>query len=456
MKTVVPTLSLLASFLFAAFAFAAAEKSPPAFAQPIELEDGDRFVFLGDSITHQCLYTQYVETYFYTRYPERRIHFRNAGVSGDVASDALLRFDEDVADFEPDYVSVLLGMNDGRYRHFEHEVFARYEQGMEALLGRIGTRAEAIPMGPSYFDTRAVRMSEQAARWVKTREAMRDYYPSVLAFYSEWLAEQAQLAGVNFVDMATPMRRLSFEQRRVDPSFTFAKDAVHPEPKGHVVMAAAMLADAFQIEPVSEISLTLDRKGRIESSSASGKLENLVAKKGRIRFDYTSSGLPWVLPHAAHEGYELAKAGERFSQDLLRVVGLKAGVYELKIDLVPIARFTAGELEVGVDLQGYSQAPQYKQAMEVALLNKDRNEQAIKPLRDQWLHRKSRLRKEEAWLTENPEHPDFESRKSRFDADMQAFYRKLEELEALALEFEDKIYEANQVPARSYVLSPAE
>jgi len=31
----------------------------------IDLKDGDTLVFLGDSITHQCLYTQYIEDYFY-------------------------------------------------------------------------------------------------------------------------------------------------------------------------------------------------------------------------------------------------------------------------------------------------------------------------------------------------------------------------------------------------------
>ena len=50
---------------------------------PIVLKDGDSFVFLGDSITHQCLYTQYVEDYYYTRYPKLRIHFHNAGIGGD-------------------------------------------------------------------------------------------------------------------------------------------------------------------------------------------------------------------------------------------------------------------------------------------------------------------------------------------------------------------------------------
>ena len=85
----------------------------------IELKDGDTFVFLGDSITHQCLYTQYVEDYFYTRMPKVRIHFHNAGVGGDRAQNALDRFEDDVAAFKPKYVTILLGMNDGAYRGFE-------------------------------------------------------------------------------------------------------------------------------------------------------------------------------------------------------------------------------------------------------------------------------------------------------------------------------------------------
>jgi len=41
------------------------------FAKPLgklDLQEGDSIVFLGDSITHQRLYTQYVEDFFYTRW----------------------------------------------------------------------------------------------------------------------------------------------------------------------------------------------------------------------------------------------------------------------------------------------------------------------------------------------------------------------------------------------------
>ena len=101
---------LLALLFLSTSAIAQEFKSPHT---KIELTDGDTLVFLGDSITHQCLYTQYVEDYFYTRYPKMRLHFRNAGVGGDRASDALVRFDDDVAAFKPKYVTILLGMNDG-------------------------------------------------------------------------------------------------------------------------------------------------------------------------------------------------------------------------------------------------------------------------------------------------------------------------------------------------------
>ena len=49
--------------------------------EKLDLTDGDTLVFLGDSITHQCLYTQYVEDFFYTRYPKARA-FDDGGVTG--------------------------------------------------------------------------------------------------------------------------------------------------------------------------------------------------------------------------------------------------------------------------------------------------------------------------------------------------------------------------------------
>ena len=39
------------------------------------VHDGDRVVFLGDSITEQRLYTTYIEAYALTRYPNWKLTF---------------------------------------------------------------------------------------------------------------------------------------------------------------------------------------------------------------------------------------------------------------------------------------------------------------------------------------------------------------------------------------------
>jgi hypothetical protein len=57
-----------------------------------------------------------------------RLH--NAGVGGSRTWDALLRFDQDIASYKPKYITVLLGMNDGRYsEYFEPR------QGTSQLIG---------------------------------------------------------------------------------------------------------------------------------------------------------------------------------------------------------------------------------------------------------------------------------------------------------------------------------
>ena len=178
---------------------AAGAKNASAFKtvlSGIQPKEGDTIVFLGDSITHQCLYTQYLEDYFYTRYPHIRIHFHNAGVGGDRACEALSRFDDDVASFKPQYVTVLLGMNDGGYRDFDKEKFDAYQRDMVTLLDRLSAiGAAAIPMTPTMHDARAARMLGRGS------EPCGTYYNGVLALYGAWLREVAQTRGLGFVDM---------------------------------------------------------------------------------------------------------------------------------------------------------------------------------------------------------------------------------------------------------------
>jgi len=417
--------------------------APPKQLARIELADGDTLVFLGDSITHQCLYTQYVEDYFYTRYPERRIRFHNSGVGGDRASDALIRFDEDVAKYQPKYVSILLGMNDGSYTRFEPEVFARYEAGMQELLDRLDAiGAAAVPMAPTMFDSRAIQIGKR-----KTSELRDKYYNAVLAFYGAWLREQAFGRGLGYVDMYGPLNDITFEQRKTNPNFTMIPDAVHPGAAGQVVMAMAILSDMHPSRQVSGIN-AVRRGGKWVVGGQRGVVSD-IASGETLKFTFTAKSLPWVLPESAALGYKLTKAGHKMSNERFRATGLPPGKYELLIDGQPVGVYSHVQLAAKVELQANPKTPQYQQALAVAMLNQERTNQAVRPLRNLWRTRKVK-RGQEAKYRANPDDPAV----AEFGKWLAGFAPKIKELEALAKSYEDKIYQANQPQPRTYELTP--
>lgn len=355
----------------------------PVVMPKVELLDGDVFVFLGDSITHQCLYTQFVETYHYTRYPDRRIRFVNAGVGGDRAAQALSRFEQEVTAFHPSYVSILLGMNDGSYRSFDQGTFETYQRDMTTVLDRIAAiGAKAIPMHPTLFDARASRMKGPS------KEPTTSLYNGVLAYYGAWLHDAACRRGLGFVDMHSPLCELTMEQRRADARFTLIGDAVHPGPDGQVVMAVAMLDDLFVHSQVSAITADpLPAGGR--KVTAQGGMVTGAAPDG-LSFTFLAEALPWVLPPEARAGYEWTDAGSRHSAETLAVRGLEPGNYELAIDDVVVGSFSNAQLAGGVEMQENEKTPQYQQALAVAGLNAQRNRGPVKAIRDLWLQRKLR------------------------------------------------------------------
>ena len=54
-----------------------------AKADKFFFKDGDVVVMIGDSITEQHLYSNYVEMWTVTRFPAWKLTFRNVGIGGD-------------------------------------------------------------------------------------------------------------------------------------------------------------------------------------------------------------------------------------------------------------------------------------------------------------------------------------------------------------------------------------
>jgi len=50
-----------------------------------KFKDGDKICFIGNSITHGGTYHTFLQFYMATRFPNVKLEFYNAGISGDVA-----------------------------------------------------------------------------------------------------------------------------------------------------------------------------------------------------------------------------------------------------------------------------------------------------------------------------------------------------------------------------------
>lgn len=395
-----PSTASFALLLVASVSLLWGEVAPPA---TLDLQDGDTLVFLGDSITHQCLYTQYVEDFFFTRYPDRNIHFHNAGVSGDKAADALRRFDDDVTALHPKYVTVLLGMNDGQYSDFTPEIFDAYQRDMTQVLEKIDSAgAKAVVLTPTPFDHHqlALRLKDPEYRF-KDRE-FSPQYNSVLGFFSGWLRETAGQRRLPCIDLWGPLNDFTFSARRTEPDFTLVPDAIHPGEAGQFIMAYSLLSQ-FSPDRKTVSSISLTKRGELwiaTGGATAGAVSDLqpLSDGSGVTFTHLSPALPWVVPDAGSEeklkwesvkpaalGMALTHAGHRLGSERLKISGLEPGLYEIRIDGQPIGKpMPHTTLAAKIELQDNATTPQHKQALQVALLNRERNDKAMRPLRDIW------------------------------------------------------------------------
>jgi len=86
------------------------------FGSDFKINDKQQVIFLGNSITEMGEspdgYVSLIRTLVATLYPEKTIYILNAGIGGHKSVDMNARFQRDVLQFKPDWVTVSVGIND--------------------------------------------------------------------------------------------------------------------------------------------------------------------------------------------------------------------------------------------------------------------------------------------------------------------------------------------------------
>ncbi|MCS7187936.1 MAG: SGNH/GDSL hydrolase family protein [Armatimonadetes bacterium] len=205
-----------------------------------KLQDGQKVVFIGDSIT-DCGrrdvapplgngYVKFVADLISIRYPSLSVTIVNKGISGNTVADLRERWHDDVLVLKPDWVSVLIGINDV-HRTLRNEPTAvppeRYEQLYRECLTLAKERAGAqlVLMEPFYIST-----DTETNSWrTQVLRALDDYRKIVRKLACEFDA------------IFVPLHDLFQEQLRYRPADMFCPEPVHPNNVGHLLIAHAWL-----------------------------------------------------------------------------------------------------------------------------------------------------------------------------------------------------------------------
>jgi lysophospholipase L1-like esterase len=359
--------------------------APRLGAGEFPIHDGDRVVFLGDSITEQRLYTTYLEGYVLTRHPGWKLTFRNVGWGGDTAwlrqrahpnegqlfaaeaeaqqkmvEDAVGRgLARDVLPLKPTFVTVKFGMNDHSYQPFREDIFRTYVRSQSELAKVLTAKGARV----AFLTPQPIEE--------KRPDPDKDPRNQSLRKFSDGLKEVAAKSGSLFVDQFDPYMAIMLKERSANPAAVIGGgDAVHPGAAGHTLMAWAVLKGLGASALVSRMELDYSaKKVRGAEGCRVGKVE---VAGDLVSFERQDEALPMPIDARAEAALKLAPVLDELSRYELRITGLPAGNYQIKIDGEAIGQATADELANTCNLANFSSAVT-AQAQEVLRLVFEKN-----------------------------------------------------------------------------------
>ena len=204
------------------------------------IQDGERMLFIGDSITdcgrrehavplgdgYVSMFTELATA----KYPERNIEWINMGIGGNRTTHLRQRWQTDVIDLGPDRLSIKIGINDlNSFRRGEPDGVPpdEYKWNFDAILNSTRQALGDIPIlliTPFYISTNLGDEVDGAVlgmmpQYIDIIEEMSSKYDTLLFNLHDVFQEH---------------------QKYREPS-TFCPEPVHPNHTGHLVIANALM-----------------------------------------------------------------------------------------------------------------------------------------------------------------------------------------------------------------------
>ncbi|MEX2395614.1 MAG: SGNH/GDSL hydrolase family protein [Balneolales bacterium] len=326
--------------------------APQKSYQPhFELKDGDRVVFLGNSLMEKDLKHGYLEVALTSRWPNQDITFRNLGWSGDtVFGDARSYFTNPPSAYghlvnqlneaQPTVVFIAYGANEAS----EGEAgIPGFSKGLNQLLTVIeDLEAKAILLSPVPHFTK--NDSDVKQSQLQNENLKR---------YSEAISETALERDVRFINLFHSLIEIG-------KKFDITTNGIHLNETGYYFLSS--IIETGLGLPSREWSAQVDVSDF--TTWAKGATISDVKKDkdtGNIQFSIDDHYLPYPLP--AHE--QITQNRE------IKMTGLNKGSYSLTVDGEYFITATSSEWSEGVKI---SNEPSYNQANHLRDLIVKKNE----------------------------------------------------------------------------------
>lgn len=219
----------------------------------MRIDKNDRLLFVGDSITDSNRnydaipagwsswgdgYVNLINAYTTALLPQKELMIVNRGVSGDTVRDLKKRWQADVLDFQADWVTIMIGVNDV-WRHFDGTFtqtklvsLERFEKELRELITRTLPNVKGIILLSPFM----VEHNQNDP----VREKL-GHYQQVVAH----LAEEFSLPHGNVQEKIDAF--LCYQS-----SYVLSSDRVHPSLAGHLLIAQTWLETVGILEGKDE------------------------------------------------------------------------------------------------------------------------------------------------------------------------------------------------------------
>lgn len=304
-----------------------------------ELLDGDRVVFLGDTFVERMQSTDYIETMLTTQFPNRKIVFRNLGWSGDnvfgtsravfgSVADGFRRLENDVKLTNP----TLIVLSYGRNESFNgKEYLPTFLSGLETLVEVLSTTgAEIAFLSPTLMENLGPPLPSP------------DQQNELITFYSDAIRKYAEASGRHFIDNLKPLGEATVSKTSV-PAIRdrLTDNGIHFTDYGYW-RTAPSFAKKFGASP-SRCEFSFD--------AAEQTFSTVGTTLHSISFDGNSMAFSAIDDNVSFSPApsETPRGGRMMAiHDVVKVTGLAAGKYGLKINGKPTVMALAEQWNAGV------------------------------------------------------------------------------------------------------------